>query len=297
MASASSSQRLTTRGGSCGTLVMGSFFSLVPTFSNPLMFQSPISNAGLDFGFSNSPKIPPNCPKFVQSSILIQKSPNCPKFSQSTKKSPNFFAKVHFQSPKIIQPERYCAGSAQLLLFQTIIAYYLSLQTVESFKITFHLCKTTGLVDIWSISKLSLGSLTTYLFGLTNFPKSNFLQFWEIGQIWIFQFTKANLYLVNYNGGNWKIQKSPNCLKFSQLPKNLPITQKSPNFQSNRQSLISEVQKLSNLEGTLPQDWLKLEHYSSLSLGSLTPRRNDGMNSREYWLFQESVYRASSSQK
>jgi hypothetical protein len=91
----------------------------------------------------------------------------------------------------------------------------------------------------------------------------------------------------------WKLENP----KISQLPKILPITQKSPNFQSNRQSLISEVQKLSNLEGTLPQDWLKLEHYSSLSLGSLTPRRNDGMNSREYWLFQESVYRASSSQK
>ncbi len=45
-------------------------FILLTTFSNPSIFLSPISNAGLDFGFSNSPKVPPNCPKFVQSPIF-----------------------------------------------------------------------------------------------------------------------------------------------------------------------------------------------------------------------------------
>jgi hypothetical protein len=62
------------------------------TFSNPSIFQSPISNVGLDFGFSNSPRIPPNCPKLIQLPIFylvnyyggnwkIQKSPNSPKIS------------------------------------------------------------------------------------------------------------------------------------------------------------------------------------------------------------------------
>ena len=53
----------------------------------------------------------------------------------------------------------------------------------------------------------------------------------------------ANLYLVNYYGGNLTIPKSPNCPKF---------TKKSPNFQSCHQSPISKVQKLSNLKGTKP---------------------------------------------
>jgi hypothetical protein len=35
-------------------------------------------------------------------------------------------------------------------------------------------------------------------------------------------------YLVNYYGGNWKIQKSPNCPKISQFPILLPMS----NFQS-----------------------------------------------------------------
>ena len=56
----------------CGMLVVGSFlYPLLPTFSNPSILQSPISNASLDFGFSNSPTIPPNCPKFVQSPIFL----------------------------------------------------------------------------------------------------------------------------------------------------------------------------------------------------------------------------------
>ena len=95
------SQPLTTRGGSCGMLVVGSFFYLPSQTRNPPIFPSPISNAGLDFGFSNSPKIPPNCPKFVQSQIFylvnyysgnwkIQISPKCPKFSQFTQNFPNF---------------------------------------------------------------------------------------------------------------------------------------------------------------------------------------------------------------
>jgi hypothetical protein len=63
------------------------------------IFQSPISSSV--WIFSNSPKVPPNCPKFIQSPIFylvnyyrgnwkIQKSPNCPKFSQFTQKPPNF---------------------------------------------------------------------------------------------------------------------------------------------------------------------------------------------------------------
>ena len=67
----------------------------------PVNFPKSNFPSGLDFGFSNSPKVPPNCPKFAQSPIFyivnyyggnwkIQKSPNCPKFSQFTQKSPNF---------------------------------------------------------------------------------------------------------------------------------------------------------------------------------------------------------------
>ena len=78
------------------------------TFSNPSIFQSPISNEGLDFGFSNSPKIPPNCPKFVQSPIyygenwksknlpIAQNSPNSPKNLPIS----NPVAKVQFPKSK-----------------------------------------------------------------------------------------------------------------------------------------------------------------------------------------------------
>jgi hypothetical protein len=45
------------------------------------------------------------------------------------------------------------------------------------------------------------------------------------------------------------------------IAKNSPNHKKSPNSQSNRQIPFSKVQKLSNLEGTLPQDWLELEHW------------------------------------
>ena len=96
MASTSASQ-LTTRGGSCGM----DCEIVLPTFSNPSIFRSPISNAGLDFGFSNSPKVPPDRPKYYfRGNWKIQKSANCQKFSEFIRKSPNF------QSPKIIQPER-----------------------------------------------------------------------------------------------------------------------------------------------------------------------------------------------
>jgi hypothetical protein len=54
------------------------------------------------------------------------------------------------------------------------------------------------------------------------------------------------------------------------IAKNSPNHKKSPNSQSNRQIPFSKVQKLSNLEGTLPQDWLELKHWS-FSPGSLTP--------------------------
>ena len=50
---------------------VGGGIVLLPTFSNPSIFQSPISNAGLDFGFSNSPKVPPNRPTFVQLPFFI----------------------------------------------------------------------------------------------------------------------------------------------------------------------------------------------------------------------------------
>ena len=86
---------------------------------------------------------------------------------------------------------------------------------------------------------------STYLLKPVNFPKSNFQPCLDFG----FsnspkvppncpKFVQSPIfYLVNYYGGNWKIQKSPNCPKFSQF------TQKSPNFQSRRQSPISKVQK------------------------------------------------------
>ena len=121
MASTTLSRRLTTHGGSCGTLVRGSFFYLP---SQPRQFSN------LDFGFSNSPNVPPNCPKFVQSPIF---------------------------------------------------------------------------------------------------------------------------YLVNYYGGNWKVQNSPNSPKILPIhPKISQFTQKSPNFQSRCQSPFSKVQKLSNLKATVP---------------------------------------------
>ena len=76
-----------------------------------------------------------------------------------------------------------------------------------------------------------IGKSSTYLFGLTDFPMSNFQWFWEIGQISIFQFSNCPkiaqspiFYLVNNCGGNWKIQKSVNCPKFSQSPENLLIS-------------------------------------------------------------------------
>jgi hypothetical protein len=56
-------------------------------------------------------------------------------------------------------------------------------------------------------------------------------------QVWILGFpihekslpiaqNSSNCQIFIYYGGNWKIQKTPNCSKFSQF------TQKSPNFQS-----------------------------------------------------------------
>jgi hypothetical protein len=132
---------------------VGGGIVLLPTFSNPSDFQSPISNAGLDFGFSNSLKVPPNCPKFIQSPIFylvkyyggnwkIQKSPNCPKISYFTQKSPNF--QFRRQSP--ISKVQKLSNLKGTQPDQPIMS------TVESFKIKFHLCKTAGLVDNWSIS-------------------------------------------------------------------------------------------------------------------------------------------------
>jgi hypothetical protein len=69
------------------------------------------------------------------------------------------------------------------------------------------------------------------------------MRFWEIGQIWIFQFTKISQLpkirpianLLSSKLLRWK-KENP---KISQTPKNLPIS-----------NLIAKVQQL---------DWLKLE--------------------------------------
>jgi hypothetical protein len=60
------SQRLTTRVDlvACWSWDRSSTYLLKPD-NFPINFQ-----LGLDFGFSNSPKVPPNCPKFVQSPIF-----------------------------------------------------------------------------------------------------------------------------------------------------------------------------------------------------------------------------------
>ncbi len=72
-----------------------------------------------------------------------------PKISQFPFPSP----KSNFQSPKIIQPERYCAGYRSISTIYTIMAY-LNLSSVESFKIKFHLYKTLD----WLI----FGALVSY---------------------------------------------------------------------------------------------------------------------------------------
>jgi hypothetical protein len=117
MASALSSQRLLTRGGSCGMLVVGSFFNLpsqIRQFSH-----SSISNRVwiLDFPIhrqSQLPKIRPTA-NFLSTKLLRWKLENpkiselpkilpiLPKISQFPIQSP----KSNFQSPNIIQPERY----------------------------------------------------------------------------------------------------------------------------------------------------------------------------------------------
>ena len=73
---------------------VGGGIVLLPTFSNLSIFQNPISNLGLGFGFSNSPKIPPNCRKFVQSPILYLENYNGGNLKLE---NPNIF-----QLPKIL---------------------------------------------------------------------------------------------------------------------------------------------------------------------------------------------------
>ena len=92
-----------------------------------------------------------------------------------------------------------------------------------------------------SSQRLSSGSCGMLVVGSLFYLPSQTHQFskvqFPIGfGFWIFQFTEspsllpeihpiANLLSSKLNGGNWKIQKTPNCPKFSQF------TQKSPNFQ------------------------------------------------------------------
>jgi hypothetical protein len=80
---------------------------------------------------------------------------------------------------------------------------------------------------------------STSLLKPVNFPKSNFqlgLDF-PIHQKTLPIAQNSSNNLVNYYGGNWKIQKSPNCQNLSQF------TKKSPNFQSPGQSSISKSKK------------------------------------------------------
>ena len=75
----------------------------------------------------------------------------------------------------------------------------------------------------------------------------------SISKVWIldFPFTKSPFQLP-------EIRPITNLLSIKSLrwklenPKISKFTQKSPNFQSRRQSPISKVQKLSNLKGTVP---------------------------------------------
>ena len=160
---ASASQRLTTRGWSCGMLVVGSVFYPPAQTRQFSKVQFPIGFGFWIFQFTKSPsqlpKIRPIA-NLLSSKLLRWKLEN-PKISQLPKilpihpkisQFPIPSPKSNFQSPKIIQPERYCAGSANYYYLDNKMAY-LNLSTVESFKIKkFQLCKTTGLGDNWSIS-------------------------------------------------------------------------------------------------------------------------------------------------
>jgi hypothetical protein len=99
----------------------GMFFYLPSQTRQFSKVQFPIGFGFWIFQFSKSPsqlpKIRPITNLLVNyygGNWKIQKSPNCPKFSQFTQKSqfPIPLPKSNFRSPKIIQPERYCAGLA-----------------------------------------------------------------------------------------------------------------------------------------------------------------------------------------
>ena len=152
MASTSSSQRLMmTRGGSCGMLVMGSFFYLPSQTRQFSKVQFPIVFGFWIFQFTESPsqlpKIRPMA-NLLSSKLLRWKLEN-PKISQLPKilpihqkisQFPIPLPKSNFQSPKVIPPERYCARSANYYYLDNKMAY-LNLPTVESFKIKFQLCE------------------------------------------------------------------------------------------------------------------------------------------------------------
>ena len=118
MASALSSQRLLTRGGSCGMFVVGSFFYLPSQTRQFSKVQFPAVFGFWIFQFTKSPfqspKIHPIA-NLLSSKLLRWKLEN-PKISQLPKVLPIHpkisqfpipSPKSNFQSPKIIQPERY----------------------------------------------------------------------------------------------------------------------------------------------------------------------------------------------
>ena len=128
MVSALPSQRLTIRGGSCGMLVVGSFFYLPSQTRQFSKVQFPIWFGFWIFQFtespSQSPKIRPIA-NLLFSKLLRWKLEN-PKISQLPKilpihqkisQFPIPLPKSNVQRPKIIQPERYCAGSANYYYF------------------------------------------------------------------------------------------------------------------------------------------------------------------------------------
>jgi hypothetical protein len=103
---------------------------------------------GFGFWIFHSPKVPPNCPKFVQSPIFylvnyytveigkpknLPIAPNSPNSPKSLSIS-NPVGKVQFPKSKIIQPERYSARLANYYYLDNKMTY-LNLSTVESFKI------------------------------------------------------------------------------------------------------------------------------------------------------------------
>ena len=129
---------------SCGMLVVGrsSTYLLKPVNFSKSNFQ-----CGFGFWIFQFTKSPSQLPKIrpianLLSRKLLRWKLENPKISQLPKilpihpkisQFPIPLPKSNFQSPKIIQPERYCAGSANYYYLDNKMAY-LNLSTVESFK-------------------------------------------------------------------------------------------------------------------------------------------------------------------